>query len=162
MVGIDLIGPFNVTAQGNRFILTCTCLWSKFPVAYAIPDKSAASVASKLVKMFWQYGPPQRIITDDGRKFVNHCNDFLFEKFGVRQAVTLAYHPQTNGQDERTNQTLKLRLGKLVNEQQDNWDENLDAILFRHSFQHFTGKKIHPFLPDVLQRSQADFRHGLC
>ena len=102
VVGIDLIEPFNVTAQGNRFILTCTCLWSKFPVAYAIPDKSAASVSSKLVKMFWQYGPLQRIITDNGREFVNHCNDYLFEKFGVRQAVTLAYHPQTNGQDETT------------------------------------------------------------
>ena len=33
VVGIALIGPFNVTAQGNRFIPTCTCLWSKFPVA---------------------------------------------------------------------------------------------------------------------------------
>ena len=129
-MGIDLIGPFNVAAQGNRFILTCTCLWSKFPVAYAIPDKSAASVASKLVKMFWQHGPPQRIITDNGREFVDHCSDSLFEKFGVRQAVTLAHHPQTNGQDERTNQTLKRRLSKLVNEQQDNWDEDLDAILF--------------------------------
>ena len=130
LVGIDLIGPFNTTASGNRFILTCTCLWSKYAEAYAIPDKSAVTVAEKLLKMFWQYGPPAKILTDNGREFVNKCNDLLFEKFGIRHLVTLAYHPQTNGQDERTNQTLKRRLGKLCNKQQNDWDEKLEAIMF--------------------------------
>lgn len=47
------------------------------------------------------------------------------KEFGMKRSVTSAYHPQTNGQDERTNQTLKQRLSKLVNEYQNNWCELL-------------------------------------
>ena len=52
----------------------------------------------------------------------------LCEKMGITRSVTSAYHLQTNGLDERTNQTLKNRLGKLVNEAQDNWTDFLDAV----------------------------------
>ncbi len=40
-------------------------------------------------------------------------NDLIFEKFKIRHLVTAAYHPQTNGQDERTNGTLKRHLSKV-------------------------------------------------
>ncbi len=40
-------------------------------------------------------------------------NDLIFDKFGICHLVTAAYHPQTNGQDERTNGTLKRHLSKV-------------------------------------------------
>jgi transposase len=40
-------------------------------------------------------------------------NDLIFQKFEIRHLVTAAYHPQTNGQDERTNGTLKRHLSKV-------------------------------------------------
>ncbi len=40
-------------------------------------------------------------------------DDLIFDKFGIRHLVTAAYHPQTNGQDERTNCTLKRHLSKV-------------------------------------------------
>ncbi len=48
----------------------------------------------------------------------------------MKRSVTSAYHPQTNGLDERTNQTLKHRLSKLVNEHQNNWDQFLEDVAF--------------------------------
>ncbi|KAK3752966.1 hypothetical protein QZH41_005123 [Actinostola sp. cb2023] len=51
---------------------------------------------------------------------------------GTEHRVTSAYHPQSNGLDERFNQTLQRTLRKCVNEQQDNWDEAIDDILFAY------------------------------
>ncbi|KAK7165412.1 hypothetical protein R3I94_003696 [Phoxinus phoxinus] len=48
---------------------------------------------------------------------------------GVKQCVTSAYHPQSNGQDERTNQTIKRALSKYCNDMQNNWDESLEDVV---------------------------------
>ena len=73
------------------------------------------------------------VLSDQEREFVNQINKHLFERFKIDQSVfySSAYHPQTNGLFEIFNQTLQCRLVKLVNDNQDNnWDELLDSILF--------------------------------
>ena len=57
-------------------------------------------------------------------------NTEICQQLVILRLVTSAYHPQTNGLDKRTNQTLKLRLAKLVNEQQDNWDDYIEENSF--------------------------------
>jgi len=47
----------------------------------------------------------------------------------VKQCVTSAYHPQSNGQDERTNQTIKRALSKYCNDIQNDWDKNLEDVV---------------------------------
>lgn len=59
--------------------------------------------------------------------------------------MTSAYHPQTNGLDECTNQTLKVRLSKLVNEHQNNWDQFLEDIAFSIRTQKQGSTKYSPF-----------------
>ena len=50
-------------------------------------------------------------------------NKNMLELFGIKQMITSAYHPQTKGQAERINQTLKAATKTLSNDDQDNWDE---------------------------------------
>ena len=52
---------------------------------------------------FFRFGQPNKIITDQGREYVNALNDKLFTTFKIQHLISSAYHPQTNGQDERTN-----------------------------------------------------------
>ena len=59
--------------------------------------------------------------------------------------MTSAYHPQTNGLDERTNQTLKQRLSKLVNEHQNNWCDFLDEVAYSIRTQRQASTKYTPF-----------------
>lgn len=75
-----------------------------------------------------------------GRKYtiiiVLQINKHLFELTGVDHRISSAYHPQTNGLDERFNQTLHVVNGltKMVGEKQDQWDEYLDVILFAYRY----------------------------
>ena len=74
VLGIDLIGPFKVTAEDSKYVITMTDLFTKWVVAYPLKDKSGPSVARAIVKMVHTYGPPLKIITDQGREFVNEVN----------------------------------------------------------------------------------------
>jgi transposase InsO family protein len=64
--------------------------------------------------MILRHGSPREIVTDQGREFCNQIMNALEELTGFRHLVTSAYHPQSNGLDERLNQTLKAALQKLV------------------------------------------------
>ena len=75
-----------------------------------------------------------------------HVNAELAERFRIHRIVTSAYHPQTNGLDERTNQTLKARLSKLMNENQNDWDEYLEEVAFSI---RTSDNQVQPFFPDV-------------
>ncbi|KAL5505712.1 hypothetical protein EMCRGX_G007192 [Ephydatia muelleri] len=65
-------------------------------------------------------------------EFVNSLNEKLFEIAGVEHQVSSAYHPQTNGLDERMNQTLTKAIVKYINTEQDDWDEHIESVLFSY------------------------------
>ena len=105
-IGIDLMGPLNETPRGNKYIITCTDYFSKWPEADALKTKSADEVSCFLYKLLTRYGVAEIVMSDQGREFVNDVNRRLFELTGSEHRVSSAYHPQTNGLDERMNQTL--------------------------------------------------------
>ena len=81
---------------------------------------------------FFRFGCTKVIISDQGREFVNKINKTLFKKLKTKHRICTAYHPQTNGLVERFNQTLQRSLVKLVNKEQNNWDEYIDGVLFAY------------------------------
>ena len=64
---------------------------------------------------------------------------------GVKCNITSAYHPQSNGQDERFNQTLQRQLLKFVSEEQNDWDLYLDSITFSYRVSRQDSTKASPF-----------------
>ena len=56
-----------------------------------------------------------------------------------------AYHPQTNGLDERMNQTVIKAIVKYLNTEQDDWDEHIDVILFSYCTSIHASTKFTPF-----------------
>lgn len=92
-----------------------------------------------------RWGAPKRLLSDQGREFCNKVNTELCKKMGIERSVTAAYHPQTNGLDERTNQTVKTRLSKLSDADGKNWDEFVDEVAFSIRTQRQASTKYSPF-----------------
>ena len=66
-------------------------------------------------------GIPRKIISDRDPRFTSQFFKELCDQLDIKQNISSAYHPQTDGQSERTNQTLETILRIYCNHQQDNW-----------------------------------------
>ena len=142
---MDIIGPLTTTQRGNKYIVALTDHFSKYPVAKAIPDKSSHEVAVFVYETISAYGVFDSVITDQGREFVNSVMDVLTTKFKIDHRISSAYHPQTNGQRERDNRTLKDTLTKYLDDTGDNWDDLLPAALFSYRTAVHSSTKVTPF-----------------
>jgi hypothetical protein len=72
-------------------------------------------------KVFPHYGIPNKIISDRDPRLTSKLAKEICQIAKIDQNISMVYHPQTNGQSERTNQTLETYLWIFCNEQQDNW-----------------------------------------
>src|SRR5205814_1929532 len=68
------------------------------------------------------------IISDRDPKFLSEFWKSLFAKAGTKLLLSKAYHPQTDGQSERTNQMVEVALRYYVSMYQDDWVEHVELI----------------------------------
>ena len=87
-------------------------------------------------------GQPLFFIHDHGTEFINGINSELCRLMNITKRIATAYHPMTNGLDERWNGTLQTALRKVIyQDTQNDWDEHLDPIMaaYRTSRHESTG-----------------------
>src|SRR3989440_492878 len=106
-------------------------------LAYFIPYKES-STAIDLAYAFQrivhsQHGLPHSIISDRGPTFVSNFWQSLTAQLGVKHKLSTVYHPQTDGQTERLNQTLEQYLRCYVNFEQNNWVTLLPMAQFAYN-----------------------------
>ncbi len=151
------------TSRGNRYIITATDYFSKWPEAVAVANKRSEGVGEFLYTIFCRHGWPEQIISDQGREFVNDGNKIveklqtdrrnllfsynyrkLLDIVKVRHNISSPYHPQTNGLDERMNQTLIRILAKLAKVKEE-WDLYIDSALYAYRVSRQDSTKYTPF-----------------
>ncbi len=128
-VAVDLVGPLPKGKGGNRFLLTCVCLATRWPEAVPLRGISAKAVAEGLWTIFSRTSVPEKMLSDQGGQFCGRVVTELSKMLGIERVLTSPYHPQTNGTVERFHGTLKSILGKCVDEGKD-WVEQLSFALF--------------------------------
>lgn len=79
------------------------------------------------------HGVPSSIVSDRDLRFTSHFWENLQETLGFGLYFNTAYHPQTDGQLERTIQTLKDMLRACVLDFSDNWYKYLPLYEFTYS-----------------------------
>ncbi|GJV99686.1 putative reverse transcriptase domain-containing protein [Tanacetum coccineum] len=80
-----------------------------------------------------QHGVPVPIISDQDGRFTSRFWQTLQKALGTQLDMGTAYHPQTDGQSERTLQTLKDMLRACVIDFGGNWDVRLPLTEFSYN-----------------------------
>ncbi|GJX86651.1 putative reverse transcriptase domain-containing protein [Tanacetum coccineum] len=80
-----------------------------------------------------QHGVPVSIISDRDRRFTSRFWKTLQKALGTQLDISAAYHPQTDGQSERTIQTLKDMLKACVIDFGGSWDVHLPLVEFSYN-----------------------------
>ncbi|GKE63415.1 putative reverse transcriptase domain-containing protein [Tanacetum coccineum] len=80
-----------------------------------------------------RHGVPVLIISDCDGRFTSHLWQAFQEALGTRLDMSTAYHPQTDGQSERTIQTLEDMLRACVMDFGGSWDTHLPLIEFSYN-----------------------------
>ena len=84
-------------------------------------------------EVFKNHGIPKDIISDRGPQFISKFWKHLLESLRISCKLSSSYHPQTDGQTERTNQTLEQYLRCFINYQQDDWVDFLHMAEFAYN-----------------------------
>ena len=95
-------------------------------MAHFVPVKDGQKSAEGCAKLFlvniWKlHGLPSSIISDRDPVFTGKFWAELMGRLDVRLRKSTAFHPQTDGQTERVNQSLEQYLRQYCNYEQDNW-----------------------------------------
>jgi hypothetical protein len=95
-------------------------------MAHLIPLKKNQKTAEHLVRIFarkiWRFhGIPTDIISDHDSRFTSTEWQQFLGILGVRPQMSTSFHPQTDGQTERINQTIEAYLRSFINYEIDNW-----------------------------------------
>ncbi|XP_076032460.1 uncharacterized protein LOC143020182 [Oratosquilla oratoria] len=127
---IDIVGPLPKTKKGNQYILTTLCPTTRYPDAFPLKNISAKTVANTLTNLFTTFGIPEEIQSDRGSNFTSVLFAEVLKLLGIKQTLSTAYHPQSQGALERFHQTMKSMIRKFCCEEDSGWDEGLQFLLF--------------------------------
>ena len=117
-IGMDVSGPYPTTMSGNKYIVSCTCLYSAWVEAFAVPDKSTETICHILIdEIFPRFSAVLEIQTDDGSEFCSRHFKETLEALNINHVKTSFYHPHSNSKVERFHRTLHDVLSKKI---QDN------------------------------------------
>ena len=113
------------------------------PIKWGITmDKLAKLYVNEVVRL---HGVPISIVSDRDPRFTSRFWQSLQEALGTKLHFSTAFHPQTDGQSERTIQTLEDMLRACVLEFQGAWDNYLALIEFAYNNQYQSSVGMAPY-----------------
>ena len=146
-IGLDLSGPYPTSLSGNKYIIAFIDLYSGYPEAFPVPDKSADNVVHLLIEeIFPRHGAVLEIVTDNGSENLNRKIGETLQALNINHVTTSFYHPQGNAKEERFHRTLHDVLSKKLKDNVQTWDLHLNQTLAAIGFNvSESTKKISPF-----------------
>jgi hypothetical protein len=141
-IGMDFIVGLPRTRTGYDSIWVVVDRLTK--ATHFIPVKttynSAVLAELYMARIVCLHGVPKKIVSDRGTQFTSHFWQQLHEALGTHLKFSSAYHPQTDGQTERTNQILEDMLQDKIG-----WDKRLPYAELSYNNSYQASLKMSPF-----------------
>jgi Chromo (CHRromatin Organisation MOdifier) domain len=133
-IAMDLITRLP-KSEGHNAILTivnhgCSQAAIFLPCSTTITGASITQLYLKHI--FCWFGIPQKIISDRDPRFTSHFTRELTKGLGINQNLSMAFHPQTDGLSEQTNQWIEQYL-RLITVNQNEWSRWLPMVTAVHN-----------------------------
>jgi len=153
-------------SNGHDTILTitdhdCTKVAIFLPCRETIDSEGVAQLYTTHV--FPHYGIPQKIISDQDTRFTSNFSKELSWILGIKQNISIAYHLQTDGQSERTNQSLEQYLRLFCAQDQKQWSQWLPLAQYTRNLWPSSTTKESPFelLMGYMPQAHQPFRKSM-
>jgi hypothetical protein len=134
-ISMDFIVQLPKTKAGFDAVMVVVDRLTK--MAKFIPTNcnyDAPEVARLVIQhVFADHGLPDYIISDRDKVFAGQFWDTVCRRMAVGHRKSTAFHPQTDGQTERTNRTLQEYLRSFVGPARDDWDDLLPFAQFAYN-----------------------------
>ncbi len=132
-LAMDFILGLPLTKNSEDCMMSVTCKFSKMLTLIAGKTTFGAKDWARLLLtrlLLINWGMPKAIISDRDKKFTSDFWRYLFEQLGVKLLYSTAYHPQTDGMSERTNQTVEIALRHYIHTSPDptSWPDVLPKL----------------------------------
>jgi hypothetical protein len=98
-----------------------------------------------MTRIVYLHGVPKKIVSDRGSQFTSRFWKKLHESLDTKLNFSSAYHPQTDGQTERTNQVLEDMLRACALKHGGSWDKSLPYVEFSYNNSYQASLKMSPF-----------------
>jgi len=144
---VDFIMKLPVVAGKDAILVVCDRL-SKMTHFVATTEGTSAEGLARLFRdNVWKlHGLPESVISDQGLQFAAELMKELNRMLGIETKLSMAFHPQTDGQTEWMNQKLKQYLRLFVEHRQKDWPEWLASAEFAVNNKTHTATKVLPFM----------------
>ncbi|GJU29265.1 putative reverse transcriptase domain-containing protein [Tanacetum coccineum] len=122
--------------------------WENITMDFVTKLQKTSTVVSR-------HGVPVSIISDRDSKFTSHLWQSLNKALGTQLDMSTAYHPQMDGQSERTIQTLEDMPRACVIDFGKGWDRHLPLVELSYNNSYHTSIKAVPFEALYGQKCQS-------
>ena len=130
-ISVDFITKLPVSKDYDLILVVCD-MFLKMSHFVVTTEKTMVKGLARLFRdNVWKlYGLPESVISDREPQFAAGMMKELNKMLGIEMKLSMAYHPETDRQTERTNQELEQYLRIYVNHRQNNWAEWLATAEF--------------------------------
>ncbi|XP_050842916.1 uncharacterized protein LOC127061041 [Serinus canaria] len=118
--------------QGYKYVLVYVCTFSGWPEAFPCRTNQAKEVIRTLLKeIIPRFGVPLGLSSDRGPHFIANIVQEVARMLDITWNLHTPWRPQSSGQVERMNQTLKNQIKKICQEAKLQWPQALPLALLR-------------------------------